>query len=828
MQELSKFISDCGFLSPGSIVADGKMHRFSVDRDDKKESGYYIFFQNYGNRTGQQFFAGIVGSWKSGESFSYTSSIPYSKEDRAIAAKKVAEAQRKAEAEKRARQEATSSECEKKWDSIQEGLSDYHRAKKMAEPYGARIESTLHGVSAYIPMRDVDGKLWSLQKIQADGGKFFYPGGKVHGCFHVIGEIGETVYIAEGFATAAAIYAATGRGVVAAFNSGNLAAVAGELKRRHTDKAFVICGDEDRGTEGNPGRTKAEEAAKAVMGTAVFPRFQSTSEKLTDFDDLLRAEGIDVVREQLLGVRAEKAAVIPLGFNGEEYYFTSTHNQQVVVMTSFSDTQFLNLMMKEYWEAAYPNTKNGIDWLAAKSDMMAQARRRGIFDQKRVRGAGVWMDDDRIVVNMGDHLLVNGEKKDLGDLKSRHFYTLGTKLPSINPKPLTFDECSLITKTAHLFKWKNPDFGYLLAGAMVTTRVCGALPIRPHVWVTGERGSGKSTLFNDFIYPLIGEPLLYLAGNSTEAGIRQEVRANAVPVLFDEFENNGRKSAETIQSVIDLMRVAWSETNASILKGSAGGTAQSFQARFAGIVTSVRQVSLSDADRSRFATIELGPHGNDLEHYKELKSLLVEISTSDYGSRLFARSIQMLPVLLKNFKALKAAMNRKSPGQRFADQYGMLLAGYSILITDEALTPAEADEIASWVSLEEEKRVYSVTDQESCLNQLLTKKVQLQEMDGSTGRTERNDYSFGEAILKASANALAGEALACYGIRVEPEWFAVRVSHTELEGLVYRDTRWSNSWGPALMRLEGARRKSVRIAGTAGECIVIPMTSLTE
>ena len=260
---------------------------------------------------------------------------------------------------------------------------------------------------------------------------------------------------------------------------------------------------------------------------------------------------------------------------------------------------------------------------------------------------------------------------------------------------------------------------------MVTTRVCGALPIRPHLWLTGEKGSGKTTLFNRLIEPLIGEPIIYAAGNSTEAGIRQSVSADAVPVMFDEFENNGSKSAEIIQSSLDLMRVAWSETNAVIIKGGASGAAQMYQARFAAIVTSIRQISMSDADRSRFATIELAPHENDIEHWKKLESLL-NIIDKDYGNRLFARTISMMPILLKNFKTMKSALNRRIPGQRFGDQYGMLLAGYGILTQDEPLTEIQGDYIADLVTLDEAREAAKEADHHDCLLRLLTSTVPIE------------------------------------------------------------------------------------------------------
>jgi putative DNA primase/helicase len=64
---------------------------------------------------------------------------------------------------------------------------------------------------------------------------------------------------------------------VAAFDSRNLVSVAKALHEKYPEKQIVIAGDDDKHlelTHGiNPGRTKAEEAARAVGGKVLLPIF---------------------------------------------------------------------------------------------------------------------------------------------------------------------------------------------------------------------------------------------------------------------------------------------------------------------------------------------------------------------------------------------------------------------------------------------------------------------------------------------------------------------------------------------------------------------------
>jgi putative DNA primase/helicase len=163
-----------------------------------------------------------------------------------------------------------------------------------------------------IPAFDANGKQWSMQYIQEDGTKRFAKNSRKEGCFHPVGGFGTlaaapTLVIAEGYATAVTLAEALGQGTVAAFDSGNLSVVAQALHKEYPDKPVIIAGDDDRHLEAtkgiNPGREKAEEAAKAVGGKAIFPIFapaeQTTNPKgFTDFNDLanksqLGKEGVE-------------------------------------------------------------------------------------------------------------------------------------------------------------------------------------------------------------------------------------------------------------------------------------------------------------------------------------------------------------------------------------------------------------------------------------------------------------------------------------------------------------------------------------------------------
>jgi putative DNA primase/helicase len=167
-----------------------------------------------------------------------------------------------------------------------------------------------------VPLRDAAGTLHSLQAIAPDGTKRFLPGGRVRGCYHgmgkpsgvlVAGQPCGVLVVAEGYATAASIHAATGLAVAAAFSASNLEPVAQALRRKYPALTLVLAADDDWRTEGNPGKAAAQQTALAVGGLLVVPHFPAQRDGATDFNDLHRLAGLGAVRacfaEVLEGLR---------------------------------------------------------------------------------------------------------------------------------------------------------------------------------------------------------------------------------------------------------------------------------------------------------------------------------------------------------------------------------------------------------------------------------------------------------------------------------------------------------------------------------------------
>jgi len=279
-----------------AILDDGKIHRFAPNGKGNKDA-WYVFFGT----------AGAFGDWSQGVSETWgIKAANLSVKERQALKHQIESANRNLSREIESQQERVVLAAREKWEaSCDTGHSPY-LDHKVVEAFGVRFQGNV----LVVPLRDAQGKLWSLQLIQADGTKRFLPGGRKKGCFHHIGSLedGKALYITEGYATAASVHKATYCPTVVAFDAGNLDPVIGALKQAYPNSPLIIAGDDDMGKELNTGRIKAEEAARKHGCSVVFPKFQNRENQPTDFNDLQALEGVEEVAKQLEVHKAQVTA----------------------------------------------------------------------------------------------------------------------------------------------------------------------------------------------------------------------------------------------------------------------------------------------------------------------------------------------------------------------------------------------------------------------------------------------------------------------------------------------------------------------------------------
>jgi putative DNA primase/helicase len=320
-------LRSAGLEIQGIPVANGKLQRLPVAGD----KGHWRGGKWHGESSGSYTFhldgvpAGYIENFKAGTKQNWKATTTQQLDAKTRAAMAATAAQSRADQDKQqaARYERVASDVQAVWQGAAAAPADhpYLKAKGIdgsdlrvgvpgqtmecadrttGELYKASIAGRL-----LVPVKDQAGAITSLQTIDAEGRKTFWPGGKVQGGHHVIGGSADSPWpliVCEGYATGRTLHAMTGNTVAVAFNAGNLLAVAEAYREKNPNRTIYIGGDNDHAKEGqigpdgkpkkNVGKTKALEAADMVRGYALIPQFNSTTDRAanrTDWNDLVGA-----------------------------------------------------------------------------------------------------------------------------------------------------------------------------------------------------------------------------------------------------------------------------------------------------------------------------------------------------------------------------------------------------------------------------------------------------------------------------------------------------------------------------------------------------------
>lgn len=314
-------IEAAGILLRNDDLVIGRMVRRKVS-GSREERGWYILHELRLD-DGDVVLVGSYGIWHGNDNGAQKITLGKrtltSDQRSAIAAQhKAAQAREKARREQVAAKAAARASAV--WRKCAtSGTSDY-LTRKGIQAHGLRYTES---GALVVPMCDATGNVHGLQFIlpsnherrkKTGRDKEYWPAGLAkQGHYCLIGGLPKDILlVAEGYATAATLFEATGYPVAVAFDAGNLQPVATALRKTYRRAKILIAADDDYLTEGNPGVITASAAALAVGGAYLAPVFSRDRDgkKITDWNDLAAREGLQVVAAQV------QAHLLALGWVG--------------------------------------------------------------------------------------------------------------------------------------------------------------------------------------------------------------------------------------------------------------------------------------------------------------------------------------------------------------------------------------------------------------------------------------------------------------------------------------------------------------------------------
>lgn len=453
-----------------------------------------------------------------------------------------------------------------------------------------------------------------------------------------------------------------------------------------------------------------------------------------------------------------------LGMEGRVLHIVDSLGQHAAVEPNSLGQNFAQSLFGDaqgYLEWAWPRFSKehnvaGFDTTKFRASMYAAAARRGLWDSvANIRGLGAWSDEaGRLIWHGGSRLWIEGEEVELGS-HGKYFYPRRPEGLQPWPEPLTLENnpSLMLLNALRSWNWERPRVdAFLMLGWIGAAMLGGALPWRPSVFLTGDKGIGKSTL-QGLVSTVLGRQVVSTP-NTTAAGIYQTVKQDAVAVAVDELEAGADN--RRVMQVIELARLA--SSGGVMFRGGSDHKGVSFQARSPFLFSAINPPPLKPQDRSRMALLSIGKLDPEL-----IKKAPVLKDAHTIGPRILRKLLDSWEDLPRLRDWYGQALRDGGHDARGVDTFGTLLTCAHMMLGEDGVEKADYSiEFADWWG--SEAGLKNVSDDEEnwrgCLVHLMTAPIEAWRggRNPTIGRLLQQLMDSRESLLISEARALLESA----------------------------------------------------------------------
>ena len=452
-----------------------------------------------------------------------------------------------------------------------------------------------------------------------------------------------------------------------------------------------------------------------------------------------------------------------LGRDEDKYYFWTRSDMRIHKVSSSQigkSATMMELADREYWLERCANSHKKIanfnQQISETFDDLVKrtCREENLrFNSERIRDAGVWLGEKgEIIVNSGRNIYKDFHTVDNKWLMTTPYVYTGRKTARIPINdPMSAEEASQVPEVISRYSWRNEkETTTLLTGLIVCSLLSGVLDYRPSGWITGEFGSGKSSVIEKFLVPLLGgkEAIVYEKMNTTGKAIRNQISATAIPVILDEWEKTDIRDPE-VEYVWTMIRNSSSgEANTSV--ASLDGSVIKYVTRACFLLASVHKSYIDPASQSRVTMMPLTVYRPDekrgMKYYREKIKLPIDrMKSNNFFERFRARIVRNANNLRHTIPIIMGALP-KEYGERELDQLGSLLGGNWVAVNDGIIEEAEAVEYVNDF-LETYDRQFVESEEKNALSILTSHQIRVTVNDKKdSGISKTQAFAVGEIM----------------------------------------------------------------------------------
>lgn len=531
---------------------------------------------------------------------------------------------------------------------------------------------------------------------------------------------------------------------------------------------------------------------------------------------------------------------VPLGYQSGNNYIWSSQRRCVVCLDGNAVTTVTlethggaNWLFSTYGEkTADGGTK--LNLARARSDLIAACQRAGFYKPDQVKGSGVWhaqVDGKKtLVCNSGDTLFDVDGKRVPRATRSSVFAEGRPTGMTLNGAAATDAEVLEVSELFETFSFANPSDAILALGWTAIAPFSGALTHCPILALQAPPESGKSALLT-VIQSLLGTGCAPFNGvKTTSAGVTQDLQADSVPVILDEvFAAHGVSKRDTarVDSMLTLLRSAFNAASSRIGTGTADQKGATYSSRFCALIASRTFPDMDDQDRSRMAFCRLKLFDRSKRPHRLFER---EERLQELGARMKMRLFYNWSKFEETVENLREVMVYELGHRpRFFEVFGQCIAGWYVLMTGRAASPAEARLVLEQINLAHHSdRINGRTDERDCADWLMGHKPQGSSV--SVGELLRRATGEGKSAADKAIATAAMATLEDVGIKVNGD-FAQICAGTSIEGLrkAFADSSYQGGkWAALLETVKGSKITNPRFCGKTMKAIAVPLSWLFD
>ena len=405
-----------------------------------------------------------------------------------------------------------------------------------------------------VPMYDPNNieDVIGIQKIPAKGSKKLnYPGSKL-GIF-LVGEPTKRIFLCEGIADAITIHEFTNCQTICCFGLFNMDKMAKKFATENEHVQYIVCADMVSLEDITKSKTVDTLDEYKVMYSNKFDKFMNIlvifpevkdiepGVMVKDFNDLYQMDKNEAAKQ--LTNLGKVPYIKLLGYKANKIYIYSSINKDTHVLSESSKAAIYLVAGMDFWKRKFP----GVEQERTILKKLFVASREIIFEEWKVRQAGVWNDGGNVVINTGSYLI--------GRASKNYTYIFTGNFPDPTGVEYSNEYWNILREDAFPhFAFENKWEVYILFFSIILSSISRILPFRFSVNLESESSTGKTYIADDIIEPMtseLGKTFVKITKEDTMAAALELMSSHSL-VYFEENEvdKEGKAYADMFSEII--------------------------------------------------------------------------------------------------------------------------------------------------------------------------------------------------------------------------------------------------------------------------------------